>query len=86
MNYSLAKELKDAGFVSNGQAWNDTLKEILPVPTLSELIEACEGNRQITLRGVPKLWEAFTNDHFLAGGSTPTEAVARLWLSLNKKI
>lgn len=29
ITYRLAKELKDMGFPSNGQAWNETLKEIL---------------------------------------------------------
>ena len=57
-----------------------------PVPTLSQLIEACED------------FEALTKEHSLAGdewvassfhkrlfgrGSTPDEAVARLWLAEN---
>ena len=48
MDYSLAKELKDAGFPQNGKSCdthsdiNDsTLVERVVYPTLSELIEAC---------------------------------------------
>jgi hypothetical protein len=48
MDYSLAKELKDAGFPQNGKSRdthsdiNDsTLIERVVQPTLSELIEAC---------------------------------------------
>ena len=48
MDYSLAKELKDAGFPQNGKSCdthtdiNDsTLVERIAHPTLSELIEAC---------------------------------------------
>ena len=48
MDYSLAKELKDAGFSQNGKSCdthsdiNDsTLVERVVHPTLSELIEAC---------------------------------------------
>lgn len=48
MDYSLAKELKDAGFPQNGKSCdthsdiNDsTLVERFVHPTLSELIEAC---------------------------------------------
>ena len=48
MDYSLAKELKDAGFPQNGKICdthsdiNDsTLVERVVHPTLSELIEAC---------------------------------------------
>lgn len=67
------------------------------LPTLSELIEACP--RQFGTRGVFTLassnggenWAASYHDflknnswfHFF--GPTPEEAVARLWLALNKK-
>ena len=68
-------------------------------PSLSELIEAC-GEGFFLLEQEPhpwrqsRLWRAeawkdATNDNnsdvFSAGGPTPEEAVARLWLSLNKK-
>ena len=45
MDYSLAKELKDAGFPQNGKSrdthTDSTLIERIVHPTLSELIEAC---------------------------------------------
>lgn len=64
------------------------------VPTLSELIEAIRDER---VGGYPKftlehdrtlgwqatLWSLADTPH--AEGSTPEEAVARLWLALNKK-
>jgi hypothetical protein len=55
MDYSLAKELKDAGFPQNGKSCdthsdiNDsTLVERVVHPTLSELIEACRGKWVLT--------------------------------------
>ncbi len=68
--------------------------EYLYCPTLEELIEACP--RLITERGHFAL--EYIEDGWLAGysagigmflsseGATPTEAVARLWLALNKKV
>ncbi len=62
------------------------------VPTLSELIEACGSNDAFVLfrREIDGVWtasgsEGKTNDSDKEG-STPEEAVARLWLALNKKI
>lgn len=78
MNTELKKQLIDAGYIGvNGHM--DFL--------LEELIEAC-GHGYFTL--------VHTIDHWAAHmgleenvpwyeGSTPTEAVARLWLALNKK-
>lgn len=69
------------------------------LPTLSELIEACgvdgfaylENHQNIqwrkTVGGNPDLslsWAAQGNG-FRGSGSTPEEAIANLWLSLNKK-
>lgn len=113
MNYELAKQLKDAGFpqeFKNGTIIGDyqmTVDDIgLPVsngsayvPTLSELIEACEP--QITsirktapirgslkarwiAEGWPYLMDVHT-DQIKKLAPTPEEAVARLWLSLNEK-
>lgn len=69
------------------------------IPTLSELIEACrnvKGYRQFCLEDPEKGWIATMldienseplEDEYVSGGycSTPEEAVARLWLALNKK-
>ena len=60
--------------------------EFCVIPTLSELIEAC-------LKLVPDLFKLeFRNKQWIAdtnwkieNGNTPEEAVAKLWLKLNKK-
>jgi hypothetical protein len=64
-------------------------------PTLSELIEACEPFSwdYFSLECVNDGWysDCGTIDsvngetRYVETGTTPTEAVARLWLSLNKK-
>ena len=101
MNYELAKELKDAGFpqtAGNGGWVEDELKTMGDVyaPTLSELVEACGDG----FGGLLKVFEKFQamggilekSEHEGQGrysicvlGATPEEAVARLWLALNKK-
>ena len=52
------------------------------VPTLSELVEACGDGFECLMRQ-DGVWIANHANH--AHGSTPEEAVARLWLALNKK-
>jgi len=93
MNYELAKKLKDAGFPK------ETFRVTVPnnkypnrygqsnCPTLSELIEACGED----LDGIMKSkgeWVAMKDRYKSLGecffGSTPQEAVARLWIELNK--
>ncbi len=98
MNYELAKELKDAGFpqkekgtllfkegirlTDTQEYWNENSAY---APTLSELIEAC-GDGFIQLERLPDRWMCyFINDRGWTEGKTPEEAVARLWLALNKK-
>lgn len=92
IDYQLAKELKEAGFKSesfaliNANTWQ--------APTLSELIEAC-GEEFHSLNHDPELYVTSTspNGEWIAYGSrcvkvrgkTPEEAVAKLWLELNKK-
>ena len=93
MNYELAKELKDAGFPQNFNdrkaLVNAEKSEYCAEPTLSELIEACGpqivilvGKKQTSARISPNIGKT------KAKGSTPEEAVARLWLALraNKAI
>lgn len=106
MNYSLAKELKDAGFPQNpymnqlcqhgdSMACRISSKrnpecEWVSVPTLSELIEAC-GKEFGVLHQYKHLgkdgmgWFAAQQVMGTLGkqGSTPEEAVARLFLALN---
>ena len=88
MNYELAKQLKDAGFPDK---YTKDCK-CLPVLSLSNLIEACGENFAGLGRNKFKKeirWLASQNiDKFgnwlgLYGhGSTPEEAVAKLWLAL----
>ena len=60
------------------------------VPTLEELIEACVASSQdgnFFLFAMSGMWGASTcwnhKKDERGNGSTPTEAVARLWLALN---
>lgn len=58
------------------------------IPTLEELIEAC-GENLYSLYRHHNEWQAHSNsdqwDTEIENGKTPTEAVANLWLALNKK-
>ncbi len=139
IKYDLAKQLKDAGFEQGFRStymWPDgstndgNLKddsgELVAVPTLSELIEACGGyfgalvrveyphitdmphcwcnpmkevqpNRNMVIvhtketklewkvAAVGKTMDDLTLPSQEVSGSTPEEAVANLWLALNKK-
>lgn len=95
MIYSLVKELYKAGFPKEYLLFKIEPKgPPYRFPTLSELIEAC-GDRFGSLtrnqRGVwytaspfgegKNAYELAISDEY----STPEEAVARLWLALNKK-
>lgn len=101
MNYDLAKQLKDAGFPQKGVwgishkagtgilLKHSTLAQLpeLYCPTLSELISECFGNDldfQLVNTTLTEHWNA-TNRMKTGNGNTPEEAVARLWLALNKK-
>lgn len=88
MNYELAKELKDAGFESKHSSEDAKYpdKDGYVPPNLSELIEAC-GERFGELYRFPQSWSAeeYGNSGVEGNGSTPEEAVARLWLALNNK-
>jgi len=69
---------------SHGISWDGDDPDYIKKPTLSELIEAC-GIIGFTLVKVGKnVWEAM-GGAYLGRGSTPEEAVAKLWLELNKK-
>jgi hypothetical protein len=96
MDYSLANELKNAGFPQGGRGrWTVDPNRIVVrsedrayVPTLEELIEACGDD----FHGIRRLdggtWRCTRFSELgvsIQNGKTPTEAVARLWLALNKK-
>lgn len=96
MTYELAKKLKDAGFPQEaGENGNRVLSDSegeneAIVPTLEELIEAC-GPEFRWLKNKKTFWFAQQRQHpnvlgdMKTAGKTPSEAVARLWLALNKK-
>ena len=87
MNYELQHKLKDAGFPQGD--CDEIEGDVTYEPSLSELIEAC-GDLSFKLEwgSNEKVWYA----HGSIGrggedtkGETPEEAVANLWLELNKK-
>lgn len=70
------------------RSWNKIDNEACRIPSLSELIEAC-GDKikglQTSIKGDIYGWIAWTKDVKLKGfGELPEEAVANLWLELNK--
>ncbi len=99
MTYELAKKLKDAGFPFKKCSFPDypsgcsaELFYEYHFPTLSELIEACGAPFGLVYSHSGKLWSAYTNKQKKGiwlgkddTGNTPEEAVANLWLELNKK-
>lgn len=99
MNYELAKELKDAGFpqkggLFKGRMYDDAGDFVQPenrqyIPTLEELIEACGNHAKFILSYLRahKNWRAAIVDETITKGhgENALEAVARLWLAINKK-
>lgn len=97
ITYELAKELKDAGFPqpeghkdyrglflnSDNEIDSRWESDAVYVPTLEELIEAC-GDFKFTLVHAQDGWYAETRGTS-STGTTSADAVARLWLALNKK-
>lgn len=116
MDYSLAKKLKDAGFLQKlktgsgfyysgkicymgdcddglhtigcGCCGGSFKGDLIKVPSLSELIEACGGEAFRLSRNSEGRW--FSSYGLLlkwepGEGATPEEAVATLWLNLNAK-
>src|SRR5437588_12025866 len=96
MTYGSARLLKDAGFPQFGKGTWVSPPESLIVrredrvyqPTLSELIIAC-GEDFAALQRISNeagtYWRAKAMAETEACGDTPEEAVARLWLGLNKQ-
>ena len=94
MDNDLAKELKQAGFPQtlhyNARGVADYLEtdangrtHIVSVPTLEELIEACGVAFHSVERVSYAPFLARGRQIMQATGQTPTEAVARLWLTLH---
>ena len=92
MNKELTKKLKDVGFESKDSALINSSspdKDGYITPHLSELIEAC-GNKFSSLENwsanfVAIGYERQGGIEHKGKGKTPEEAVANLWLELNKK-
>lgn len=93
MNYDLALKLKQAGFPQPEREPFDAHKHEAGfvsdndayIPTLSELIEACgESLTSLGIQGGtnPVQWLAYSEPDLAWACSTPEEAVANLWLSL----
>jgi hypothetical protein len=88
MNYELAKKLKEAGFKFHheGSKWSKYI-----FPTLEELIEACGNEFKGLMVDTEETWHAISivktddNSNISGIGETLEEAVANLWLNLNKK-
>ena len=92
MDYTLAKQLYDAGFpssIDSGLHKRSIIREDgqWVSPHLSELIEAC-GERDFRLELSPDSdyrWTASIDIiKFHGTGKTPEIAVARLWIALNE--
>lgn len=99
MDYELAKKLKETGFqmdeiITPGElksmasigSWMDTDGREWKIPTLSELIEACTKPFQLIVMQNGYVTAICLADTGTAvQGPTPEEAVANLWLVINKK-
>ena len=89
MTYELVLELKNAGFKQTGKHSPLTYSrgEGEPYhPYLDELIEACgEEFYALWVRGDNTWFACKDMGDIGAEGSTPEEAVAKLWLAINKK-
>lgn len=88
MTYELAKQLKDARFPGseNWEFMEDEIRTLRPLPTLSELIEACGDEFKVLERVAKNKWIIVGSDKRNPRlADTPEEAVAKLWLALNKK-
>lgn len=99
ISYELAKQLKDAGFpqddsgivlteygTSDAHSANEMGYDYASIPTLSELIEACgeESPLVITVgKAVTIVLHGKTG--MVCTSPTPEQAVAKLWLEINKK-
>jgi len=89
MTYETAKKLKDAGFKQTGihSPLTYSRKEGEPYyPYLNELIEACGESFYNLVKQQVWVARAYNEkeDEYVGTGNTPEEAVAELWLALNK--
>jgi hypothetical protein len=90
MRNRLIEELKAAGFPQSPRHLDDQDQPLPFAPTLEEIIEACGPGIDCLERLGPYNWHAW-NGHLehknkTGEGSTPFEAVARLWLALQEEV
>lgn len=101
ITYELAKKLKEAGLPQRSDYGYRGYKIIsyhrdgrdeddVSIPTLSELIEACEGKFHCLAseNGTYAAFSHFEDESFAQSSPSypsPEEAVANLWLALNEK-
>lgn len=101
LSYETALKLKDAGFPQGIKGyyydylgneiephWSDlVLETYIYVPTLSELIEACGNDFYSLIRGQGGTFATcdINGNVNALSNLSPEEAVASLWLAINKK-
>jgi hypothetical protein len=88
LSYQTAVKLKEAGFPQDytNAPIGEPVSDYVYSPTLEELIEACGDELYDLQMKSPNYWIATGNQdgEWKEGfGSTPSEAVANLWLALN---
>ena len=91
MNKRICKKLKKAGFPFDWE-WcldervNNWEEHFDCYPSLDELIEACGKEFEALGKSIiSDKWIAYNRRDGHSVGKTPSEAVANLWLELNKK-
>jgi hypothetical protein len=95
MNDVLVRQLKDAGFPvvtftpqegveHRATDWAVGDGTVVQTPTLAQLIEACVMFQRLTYDAEHDRWHA-TGSTFTGDGTSPEEAVAHLWLQLNRR-
>lgn len=97
LKYEICEQLKSAGFPTPKGADEEWSTYDRMFPTLEELIEACGGaleslENKVDRKSMTRVWKAWGIEmepwnpasNQMGQGSTPEEAVALLWLKLNK--
>ena len=86
-------EFKDIAQFQKELKFSNNSDRFISIPTLEELIDACEKSPEtycfVALKNYEDKWIARADVKHLnitdwAEGSTPNEAVAKLWLKLNE--